>query len=60
MLRFLLILFLIYFIYLLVRIFIRRARYRAQDIKAQQKTELFDHIEDADFKDITDEPPDKQ
>jgi len=60
MLRFLLILCVVYFIYLVVRILIRRAQYRAQDMEPRQKTELFNHIEDADFKDITDEPPDKQ
>jgi hypothetical protein len=59
MLRLLLILLLVYFVWKVVVIFIRRARYRAEHGKPQQKIESFDHIEDAEFKDITNEPPEQ-
>lgn len=60
MLRFLLILLLLYFMGRFVMILIRRAQYRAQHGKPQEKTGLFNHVEDAEFKDVTNEPPEKQ
>lgn len=60
MIRFLLLLVLFYLIWKIVKVFLKRSRYRVEPGKPQQSPleKPFDHIEDAEFEDVSDKPDD--
>lgn len=60
MLRFLLFLLLLYIAWKIVQVFVRRSRYRAEHGKPQKTTTSFEHIQDAEFEDVTNKPAEKQ